>query len=366
MEIRILGSLEVEENGRTVDVGGARQRALLAILVLHRGAVVAAERLIDDLYAGRPPPSAAKTLQAHISRLRKAIGGGEELQTRGTGYILDRATLDVDADRFTDLLRSGRAALADDRPREAADLLETALGLWRGPPLDDMRYEGFAQPEIARLEELHLGAIDDLIDARLALGRHAEVVGELERLVAQHPLRERPRGQLMLALYRSGRQGDALAVYQSGRRAVVEELGLEPGRGLQDLERAILKQDPTLDAVVSPESAVAEESRQARRAAGAFVGRDGELGELIAALDHAMAGTGQLVVLSGEAGIGKSRLAEELAVEAKARGANVLWGHCWEAGGAPAYWPWVQRFAPTFVAPIRACCAGKSAPASPT
>ena len=205
-----------------------------------------------------------------------------------------------------------------------------------------MRYESFAQPEIARLEELHLGAIDDLIDARLALGRHSEVVGELERLVAQHPLREKPRGQLMLALYRSGRQGDALAVYKSGRRAVVEELGLEPGRGLlEDLERAILNQDPTLDAVV------AAEARRCRRIRpGSTCGRSvrrprDELAELLSALGDARAGAGRLVVVSGEAGIGKSRLGG-VALEAEARGAGVLWGRCWEAGGAPPYWPWVQ------------------------
>ena len=342
MKIRILGSLEVEENGRTVDVGGARQRALLTILVLHRGTVVSADRLIDDLYGGRAPPTASKTLQAHISRLRKALGDGNGLQTRAAGYTLDRATVFVDADRFTDLVQSGRAALAAGRPREASDVLEAALGLWRGPPLDDVRYQDFAQPEIARLEELRLGAIDDLIDARLALGRHAEVLGELERLVAKHPLRERPRAQLMLALYRSGRQGDALAVYQSGRRTMVEELGLEPGRGLQDMERAILRQDPTLDAAVAPEPVAVEPPRPGRGGVGAFVGRDEELSDLISALDDAKAGSGQLVVLSGEAGIGKSRLAEELALEAKARGTSVLWGRCWEAGGAPAYWPWVQ------------------------
>ena len=341
MEIRILGSLEVEENGRTVDLGGGRQRALLSILVLHRGTTVSAERLIDDLYGGRPPPTAPKTLQAHISRLRKALGDGNRLHTRAPATCSTAATVDVDVDRFTDLLESGRDALAADRAQAAADFLGAALALWRGPPLDDVRYENFAQPEIARLEELRLAAIDDLVDARLALGRHTEVVGELERLVALHPLRERPRGQLMLALYRSGRQGDALAAYQSGRRALVDELGLEPGRGLQDLERAILKQDPALEVMVSEPAGTGESGAVLRRT-GAFVGRDGELSELLAALDEATAGNGQLVVLSGEAGIGKSRLAEELALEATARGHDVLWGRCWEAGGAPAYWPWVQ------------------------
>jgi predicted ATPase len=220
-------------------------------------------------------------------------------------------------------------------PATAAGLLREALALWRGPPLADLAYESFGQPEIARLEESRLAALEQRIESDLALGRHDELVGELEGLTAQHPLRERLRGQLMLALYRSGRQAEALQSYQAARTSLVDELGIEPGRALRELNQAILQQDPGLDLPVR-EHPVAETS------GGTFVGRGRELAELVAGLEDAFAGRGRLFLLSGEPGIGKTRLAEELMEHARARGARVLVGRCWEAGGAPAYWPWVQ------------------------
>ncbi len=247
---------------------------------------------------------------------------------------------EVDADRFVELLNEGRRALGRGEREAAAESLAAALGLWRGPPLIDLAYEQFAQAEIGRLEELRVGCLEERLEADLALGRHTEVVGELERLVEDHPLRERLRGQLMLALYRCGRQAEALDAYQRGRRVLVDELGIDPGRALQQLEGAILNHDPALDLVT--EAAGPEPSRPGRQAAGIFVGRDAELSLLDGALDDAVAGRGRLVLLAGEAGIGKSRLADELASRAKALGVRVLWGRCWEAGGAPAYWPWVQ------------------------
>ena len=341
MEFRILGPLEVDDAGRRVELGGARQQALLAILLLHRGEVVPADRLVEQLYAGSPPPTAAKSLQAHVSRLRKALGGDGRLQTRGRGYTLDLTADDVDADRFATLHDQGRSALAAGNAEAAATALGEALALWRGAPLGDLAYDDFAQPELSRLEELRLTCTEDRIDADLALGRHAGLVGELERLVAAEPLRERLRGQLMLALYRSGRQAEALATYADARRTLSDELGLEPGRALQELERAILNHDARLDAAVRA-VATDDDAASGRLAAGVFVGRAGELALLEAALADARAGRGRLVLLSGEAGIGKSRLADELASHAKRVGGRVLWGRCWEAGGAPAYWPWVQ------------------------
>jgi DNA-binding SARP family transcriptional activator len=343
MDFRILGPLEVDDGGRSLELGGARQRALLAILVLRRNEVVSADRLIEDLYGGRPPATASKSLQAHVSRVRSALRPESRLHTRAGGYVLEIGTDELDADRAANLLAEGREARAGGNHEAAAGALGAALALWRGQPLADVAYDGFAQDEIARLDELRLECLEERLDADLHRGRHAEVARELERLVAEHPLRERFRGQLMLSLYRCGRQADALAAYQDARRVLLDELGLEPGRTLQELERAILNHDRQLDAP-APERAKERErdGHPGRRAAGVFVGRERELGEVIAAFDDARSGRGRLVLLTGEAGIGKSRLADELAGHAQARGANVLWGRCWEAGGAPAYWPWVQ------------------------
>ena len=215
--------------------------------LIHRGDVWPADRLIDDLYGSQPPPTAAKSLQAHVSRLRKALGGDGRLVTRGGGYLLDLAPDELDLDRFTALVDSGRRALAASEPEQAGVALEEALALRRGAPFQDVGYEDFAQDEISRIGELQDTAHELLFEARLLLGRHEEIVAELEQFVTQRPLRERPRAQLMLALYRSGRQAEALAAYQDARRALVEELGIDPSRALQELERAMLNQDPSLD-----------------------------------------------------------------------------------------------------------------------
>jgi DNA-binding SARP family transcriptional activator/class 3 adenylate cyclase len=247
MDFKILGPLEVAEEGRPLELGGSRQRQLLAILLLHRNEVVSSDRLIDHLWGAEPPPTAAKSLQAHVSRLRKALGAGGSLATHGSGYRLSAGVDDIDAARFERQVEGGRGRLsAGDAAGAAADLHE-ALQLWRGPPLSDFAYEAFAQAEIVRLEELRMTALEERIEANLALGRHAGLVGELEALVTEYPLRERLRAQLMLALYRSGRQAEALAAYQDARLALVEELGLEPSRTLQDVEQAILRHDPALD-----------------------------------------------------------------------------------------------------------------------
>ena len=319
MEFRILGPLEVAEDGRVLDLSGQKQRALLAVLLLHANEVVSSERLIEALWEDVPPETAAKALQVYVSQLRKQIGK-ERLRTKAPGYAVHVEPHELDLARFQSLRAEGR-------PREA-------LELWRGPPLDEFAYQRFAQLEIARLEDLRLACREERIDADLAAGRHADVVGELEALVAEHPLRERLQGQLMLALYRSGRQADALEAYTAARRALVDGIGIEPSRELRDLHQAILNQDPALD--LGPASV--DEPEPSR----AFVGREAELAELAAGLADAFAGRGRLFLLVGEPGIGKSRLAEELMMRARARGARILVGRCWEAGGAPAYWPWVQ------------------------
>jgi DNA-binding SARP family transcriptional activator len=257
MDIRILGPLEIEHDGRRIALG-PRQQALLAILLVHRGAPVAADRIVDELYAGQPPANAAKTLQVHVSRLRKALGDGSSLQTSAGGYRFSADPGAVDRERFEELADRGHRALADGDDRLASETLAEALALWRGPPLADFRYADFAQAEIARLEERRLATLEDRIDADLVGGAHTSLVGELEALVREHPLRERLRAQLMLALYRSGRQAEALEAFQEARRALVDELGIDPGKALRELERAILRQDPALDLV--PAVSVSEDS----------------------------------------------------------------------------------------------------------
>lgn len=249
MEYRILGPLEVHDDGTRVPIGGHKPSALLAVLLVHANEVVSADELVEHLWGAAPPPTALHTLRAHVSRLRKSLGdteSGRVLETRGSGYLLRVAPGELDADRFSSTLERGQSRLAAGEPEVAAAELRDALESWHGPPLADFVYDDFAQPEIARLEELRLTAIETLADADLALGRDAELIPELQALVARHPLRERLRGALMLALYRSGRQADALQVYQQGRRALAEELGLEPSPALQQLERRILEHDPAL------------------------------------------------------------------------------------------------------------------------
>ena len=246
IDFRILGPLEVRLDGRLVTLEGAKARALLVLLLVHANRVVPSEQLIEDLWSGSPPSSAPNALQVYVSQLRKLVGR-EALVTRPPGYLL-RADPDlVDAVRFERLVEQARKELARGTPEPALAALEEALSLWRGTPLSEFVYERFAQREISRLEELRRAALEERFEAHLALGRGADLVGELEALVAEHPLRERLRGQLMLALYRSGRQAEALELYQATRRLLVDELGIEPSPSLQRLETAILRQDPSLE-----------------------------------------------------------------------------------------------------------------------
>jgi DNA-binding SARP family transcriptional activator len=346
MDFNILGPIEAIEGDRPLALGGAKQRALLGMLLLHANEVVSSDRLIDELWAGEGREEAGRALQVAVSRLRRALephratrGETGLVVTRAPGYELRTDPARLDVRRFESLVDEGRRALAAGDARSARAKLDQALALWRGPPLADLAYESFCQTEIARLEALRLGALEERIDADLALGRHADVVAQLEGLTDQYPLRERLRAQLMLALYRSHRQAEALEAYRDTRRTLVGELGIEPGRELRELEQAMLRQDASLDLPGPVEPAIEPTPEAAR---GVFVGREPELAELLSGLEDALAGNGRLFLLVGEPGIGKSRLVEELIVHAHARAARVLVGRCWEAGGAPAYWPWVQ------------------------
>jgi DNA-binding SARP family transcriptional activator len=254
LEFRILGPLEVVGDEGAVALGGPKQRATLAILLLDANRVVSVDRLADDLYAGAAPVTAVTQVQRQISELRKLLGAST-IETRAPGYIIRLGPDQLDLQRFERRAEAATRELERGSARTAALLYAEALDLWRGPPLGDFANESFAQIRIERLEEIRLAALEQQIEAELALGSHTRLVGELEQLVAEHPLRERFRGQLMLALYRSGRQAEALAVYRSVRETLVEELGIEPGPALRELERAILAQEPSLDlgrAVAAP------------------------------------------------------------------------------------------------------------------
>jgi DNA-binding SARP family transcriptional activator len=244
LELRLLGPVEAEREGALVTLGGSKPRALLAVLALDPGRVVSVDRLIEALWPGDPPETAAHAVQVYVSQLRKALG--PVIATRAPGYELELDPERVDASRFERLAQEGRGALEAGDPTAAEGALREALALWRGPALADFLYEPFAQTEIARLEDLRTVTIEARIDADLALGRHAELVSELEALVQAQPLRERPRAQLMLALYRSGRQADALGAYRTAREMLVDELGIDPSPELRELEAAILRQDESL------------------------------------------------------------------------------------------------------------------------
>ena len=246
-EFRLLGPVEVVDDGETLPLGGQKQRAVLALLLLDAGRVVSTDRLIDGLWSEQPPPTAATSLQNFVSQLRKLLGAAV-LVTKPPGYQLRIEPDQLDVERFERLVDEARR----ERPEERAAKLRDALALWRGPPLADLAYEPFAQNEIGRLEELRLATLEERLEAELAAGRHADVVGELESLVDEHPLRERLRAQLMLALYRSGRQAESLQAFHDARAALVEELGIDPSPSLQQLHGAILRQDASLDLGPAP------------------------------------------------------------------------------------------------------------------
>ncbi len=254
MNFELLGDLGVVSDGERVRVAGHKQRALLAVLLLHANEVVSADRLIEDLWGEEPPAQAAKSVQVHVWRLRKALAsvsgganGEGRLLTRSSGYVLRVEPGELDVAELERLVRDGSQALREGQFERAGALLGEGLALWQGPPLAEFAYESFAQREIGRLCELRLQALQGRIDADLARGRDASLVGELEALVSEHPRAERLRAQLMLALYRSGRQADALEVYRQTRRVLLDDLGLEPGEDLKRLHQAILDHDPELD-----------------------------------------------------------------------------------------------------------------------
>src|SRR5580765_4161236 len=336
MDYRVLGPLEVRDDDRSLPLAGAKQRALLALLLLNANQVVSRERLIDQLWGDEPPETVVTMVQVYVSRLRKLLPP-ETLVTRPPGYVLAIDPEEVDLFRFERLLTEARNAT----PERKSQMLRDGLTLWRGPPLAEFD-EPFAQIEGGRLEDLYITSVIERIDADLALGRHADLIREIEALIAEHPHREYLRGQLMLALYRSGRQAEALEAYHDAR-ATLDELGIEPSDELRVLEKQILKQDAALtprppligDAIVLPGPL---------RVASAFpfVGRERELTTLRSIIAQAAESDGgRVALLSGEAGSGKSRLIREVSSEAAERGTLVLYGGSDAVVNAP-YQPFVE------------------------
>ena len=370
-EVRLLGVLEVLAEGVPVELRATKVRAVLAMLALHPGQVVSAERLAQGLWADAPPPSAANTLQGYVSQLRRALGR-ETIVTRAPGYLLAVPPEAVDASRFERIVVEGRAAVAGGRAEDAAVLLERGLALWRGSALDEFAYEPFAQAEATRLEELRLVATEEVVEAKLALGRHAELVGELRRLVEDHPLRERLWGQLMRALYGCGRQAEALRAFSELRRRLGEELGIEPSAALQRLEEAMLVQNPELEWHKAPSQPPAAASPSASTEAAYLhvlagnpvasrtwtvalplplalaalpesfvVGRDAEVERLSSAFKRAAVEGRRCMLVAGEPGVGKTTLVAEFARAAHAHGARVLYGRCDDEMGV-AYQPFAE------------------------
>lgn len=358
VHLRILGPVEADAGGEPLELGAPRQRALLGILAIHANEVVSLDRLIDLLWDERPPAAAIGSIQAYVSNLRRILEPGRAARqpasvivTQAPGYVLRVGPDAIDARRFERLAAEGRSLLSSGATRPAVERLDLGLRLWRGEALADLQNHEFARAEATRLDELHLGAHEDRIDALLRLGEHAVTLQASERLVRQHPLRERLRALHLLALYRSGRQVDALRTYDALRVALVEQLGIDPGPEIEALHQQVLHHDPRLglpSAVRGPASAphvdptpgpVGLEADQASSTRLAFVGRSSVLRRLTSRLDGAGRARPQIALVGGEPGIGKTRLAEEMADQALERGALVAWGRSHEEG-MPPLWPW--------------------------
>ena len=365
VQVGVLGPIQVRLGGEEVDLGTPKQRALVAALALWQGRPVAVDSIVDLLWGDEPPPGVTGTLQAYISGLRRAIEPGRQrrapaqvLVTVAPGYALRVPEESQDSARFDRLvvdrhrLLQAPEALSGPQLEAAVADLDDALSLWRGTAYAELEDAPSAVAERARLDELRLVALEDRAVAELALGRHATVAGELEALTSAHPLRERLWGLRALALTRSGRQADALEVLRTVREVLADELGLEPGAELRELQTAVLRQDPALawappaaggasPPPVAVESVPEKPDLGGQVAAWPMVGRDDDLVRLLGALQAAQRGSTTYAVLTGEPGIGKSRLAAELAVRARADGVRVVVGRCSQDDGAPPLWPWM-------------------------
>jgi DNA-binding SARP family transcriptional activator/DNA-binding GntR family transcriptional regulator/DNA-binding Lrp family transcriptional regulator len=344
MELRVLGPFDAQQSGTPIALGSPRARALLARLAIDANRAVPTSQLIDDLWGETVPETAAKMVQVYVSHLRKVLPA-DVLLTMPPGYAVQLDPEDIDLTRFIRLRAEGREALATEDPATASARFHDALALWRGPALAEFS-EPFAQVEGAHLDELRLDCVEDRIRSDLALGRHADLVAELELLVASHPLRETLHSSLMLALYRSGRQAEALRAYDRFRRALDDELGLEPSRALKALQHRVLNQDPSLD-LAGRTVVPASPAPTSPAAPAGLRGRDAELSRLESAVAAAAVGDGSAILISGPAGIGKTRLRTELTERAHERGVHVLVGRCIQlVGTGLPYLPVVDALRP--------------------
>jgi DNA-binding SARP family transcriptional activator/tetratricopeptide (TPR) repeat protein len=368
ISVRILGPLEIERGGRLIELSGRRERAVLALLLVHAGHSVSLDRMTEDLWEGDPPASAITTLRAHVSRVRKALASGgvdDLLVTHDAGYSVRVDAVSLDAAEFEAGAEEGRRLLEAGDADAAARRLRAALRLWRGAPFGDVGSSSFARAEVTRLEEAFKTAREDRIEADLVAGRHRELCAELDALVVEEPLRERLWGQRMLALYRSGRQAEALRAYTQLRTSLAEHLGILPSPALQQLEVAMLCQDPVLEAPVRPRATSPAVSAHDGAPAvpsdddevclppplpaelcttdedTVFVGREEELDHLERAWAKVEGGTAQRVFLAGEPGIGKTTLASAVAARAAAGGGAVLLGRC-DRDALTPYQPFVE------------------------
>ena len=358
LSFRVLGPVEaVSDTAGPVDLGGLKQRAVLALLIVNAGRVVSLDRFVTELWDEYPPARATSSLQAYVSRLRRLLEPGREprkpsrlLPTLPPGWLLAVPPEAVDAAAFTRLAAEGRRLLQDRQPVAAHQALDDALTLWRGPALAEFLPAPFARAEGTRLEELRLTAAEDRLEAELDLGQAAAVVAETEALLTEHPYRERLWAQLMLALYRCGRQADALASYQRARHRLDADLGIDPGAELQRLQELILGHSAELEPRPLPPApgrapAVPVRRRAPVPAAGTpLAGRDDVLARLDDVLSAVRSGQGRLVLLRGSAGIGKTALLREVALRSAAAGVAVASGSCPEADTPPVFWPWLQVF----------------------
>jgi DNA-binding SARP family transcriptional activator len=342
LDFRLLGPFQVVRGSDVLDLGSPQQRAVLAVLALEAGRVVSRDALIERLWPDEPPSSATGTLQAYVSQLRRVLEPDRAprtpasvLITRDPGYLLAVDADQVDATRFTAALSAARACLAAREPAAAEPILEAALREWREDPLPEFRDAGFAAVAVARLRETRAEIGEELAAAWLAMGRNAPVITAVRRMLERQPFRERLWAQLMIALYREGRQAEALDAYRRAQTVLAEELGLEPNPSLQQLEESILRQDPSLDLVLAP----ARPPAVASAAPDGFVGRAEQL-DLISRL--VAGGGGGLVLIVGEAGVGKTSLTHAAIQAATAHGSRAAWGRCTESGTTPAFWPWLQ------------------------
>jgi DNA-binding SARP family transcriptional activator len=372
MDVQMLGPLRVLRDGVELDLGRPKQRLLLAVLATAGGETVSVDRLVDELWGDDPPPRVASSLQAYVSKLRQVLepdraarSAPRVLVTRAPGYALVLDPQQLDANRFAQEADEVRRLLQADRFERAYDLAGAALARWRGDLLADLADEPVAQRERPRWQELRLAVTEDRLQAAVELGLHATAIADLEQVLAEHPLRERALGLLLRSLYLGGRPVEALERYRAYRTRLQDELGLDPGNDLRALEAAILQQDPALlpasPAVTAPEPAAAPAGgapavsdggtrdsgvRTAEGGRAALVGRDAELAVASTLLEDVRAGRTRWLTVAGEPGIGKTRLTETLADQARSVGIEVGWGRCHEDDDAPAYWPWSQLLRP--------------------